>query len=400
MSVALGLTIRWAYTTHKHGRDAEARRKDLEKLRELGRTIPRGEGVQAALQQFARRLMEIFDIEGAAIYDRTSGQIIRAGAGAVFIADEQLRVAAGQATPITAAHGVCIAALRSNGHTTGSLAINGAISPGLLELLVQEFEVWLATVRAAENARQAKRARAAEDLKSAVLDALAHEIRGPMGTIKIAVTTLLSNPPRSEAQGRELLILIAEEVNRIDRWVDEAARASRTEARELQPRMHPQHLRSLVRTVLKDMAPQVAGRPIPVRIDEALPMVDCDKGMIGGVLSQLLDNALKYSPARSPISIACESQDNAAIISVADRGPGVADDERERIFDEYFRGRAAKPGVRGTGLGLPSAKRVVEAHGGSMWVTSRPEGGAVFHFSIPFAKEAPGDCTQSLDCRR
>ena len=400
MSVALGLAAGWIYTIRPRSQEEESRRKGLDKLHELARGLPHGGSFEAALPRFAGRLVEIFDLEGAAVYNRGSEQIFRAGSGAVFISDEQLRNAARHAGPMTAGNGISTAPVRSNGQAAGSLAIKGAISPGTLELLAQELEVGLASMRAAENARRAERARAAEDLKSAVLDTLAHEIRGPMGTIKIAVTTLISAPAAGEAQRRELLALIVEEVDRIDRWVDDAARASRMEALELQPRIQPRHLRSLVRAVLKDMAPQVAGRTIPVRIEETLPMVDCDEGMIGGVLSQLLDNALKYSPARSPISIACESQRDAAVVSVADRGPGVPEDERERIFDEYFRGRAAKPGVRGTGLGLTSAKRVVEAHGGNMWVTSRPEGGAVFHFSLPFAKEAADECTQGLDCRR
>jgi two-component system sensor histidine kinase KdpD len=103
------------------------------------------------------------------------------------------------------------------------------------------------------------------------------------------------------------------------------------------------------------------------------------------VLKQLLNNALKYSPEDSPLTVSAEFTGAAIVIDVVDRGPGVAEDERGLIFERYYRGRAGRADLQGTGLGLPAAKCIVQAHGGEIWVTSPPEGGAAFHVSLPTA---------------
>jgi two-component system sensor histidine kinase KdpD len=105
--------------------------------------------------------------------------------------------------------------------------------------------------------------------------------------------------------------------------------------------------------------------------------------MIARVVKQLLNNALKYSPAGAPLAISAERSGAAIVINVVDSGPGVAEDERERIFEKYYRGRASRSRTPGTGLGLSSAKSIVEAHGGKIWVTAAPGGGAAFHVSLP-----------------
>jgi signal transduction histidine kinase len=103
------------------------------------------------------------------------------------------------------------------------------------------------------------------------------------------------------------------------------------------------------------------------------------------VLKQLLANPLKYSPQDSPLTVSVNFKVAAIIIDVVDRGPGIEDEERERIFEKYYRGRAARSGASGTGLGLASARSIVRAHGGEIWVTSPPTGGAAFHVSLPAA---------------
>ena len=124
-------------------------------------------------------------------------------------------------------------------------------------------------------------------------------------------------------------------------------------------------------------------RPVEVRVPESLPPAECDQNMIARVLKQLLSNALKYSPDGSPLTISAEFTGAAIVIDVVDRGPGVTDEERERIFEKYYRGKAATSRVPGTGLGLASARSIVQAHGGEIWVTSPPAGGSAFHVSLP-----------------
>lgn len=223
----------------------------------------------------------------------------------------------------------------------------------------------------------------AEDLKSAILDAMAHEIRNPLGSAKLAVTTLLSPHAGSESNKREMLAIIDQELGRIDRFIDETVEMSRLEATELSLRKEPHDLARLIPTAIEEMRPLTDRRSIQVSVPESLPPAECDKQMILHVLKQLVGNALKYSPQDSPLAVSAEFTGEAIVIDVVDHGPGVDEAERERIFEKYYRGRATRSRIPGTGLGLASARSIVQAHGGQIWMTNQPAGGAAFHVSLP-----------------
>ncbi len=124
-------------------------------------------------------------------------------------------------------------------------------------------------------------------------------------------------------------------------------------------------------------------RPVDVRLQDALPAADADSDFVQQVLKQLLDNAMKYSPSGSPLTISARAGDGRLVLSVADRGSGIGEEEQIRIFDKFFRAPEHRFRVPGTGMGLAIAKGIVEAHGGKIWVTSEPGQGSVFSFSLP-----------------
>lgn len=225
----------------------------------------------------------------------------------------------------------------------------------------------------------------AEELKSAVLDAMAHEVRNPLNSVKLAATTLLSEYDGNELNRRELLTIIEEEANRMDRVIDESMRLARLDADRLSLRKEPQSVAHLIPAVIEEMSALVGVRPIELRVPESLPHAEFDRDMILHVLKQLLSNALKYSPEGSPLTVAAGFIEGSVVIDVVDRGPGVPDEERDRIFDKHYRGKAARSGIRGTGMGLASARAIMQAHGGQIWMTSPPAGGAAFHVSLPVA---------------
>jgi len=223
----------------------------------------------------------------------------------------------------------------------------------------------------------------AEELKSAILDAMAHEIRNPLGSAKLAVTTLLSPQAGSESNKREMLTIIDQELGRIDRFIEETAQMARLEAKELSLKKEPQNLARLIPDAIQEMRPLTDRRFIQVSVPESLPPAECDKEMIVHVLKQLVGNAVKYSPDDSPLAVSAEFTGEAIVIDVVDHGPGVDEAERDRIFEKYYRGRATRSRIPGTGLGLASAKSIVQAHGGQIWMTNQPAGGAAFHVSLP-----------------
>jgi PAS domain S-box-containing protein len=223
----------------------------------------------------------------------------------------------------------------------------------------------------------------AEELKSAILDAMAHEIRNPLGSAKLAVTTLLSPHAGSESNKQEMLTIIDQELGRIDRFIDETAQMARLEAKDLSLKKEPQNLARLIPAAMEEMRPLTDRRSVELSIPESLPPAECDKEMILHVLKQLVSNAVKYSPDDSPLAVSAEFTGEAIVIDVVDHGPGVDDAERDRIFEKYYRGRAIRSRIPGTGLGLASARSIVQAHGGQIWMTNQPAGGAAFHVSLP-----------------
>ena len=123
-------------------------------------------------------------------------------------------------------------------------------------------------------------------------------------------------------------------------------------------------------------------RPVTVNVAPELPLVDADPEFAAQVVKQLVENALKYSPGGSPVVVSAERRDARIVIGVADRGPGIEENERTRIFDKFFRGRRHRFDTKGTGMGLAIAKGIVEAHGGRIWVESEPGQGSVFYFAL------------------
>jgi two-component system sensor histidine kinase KdpD len=141
---------------------------------------------------------------------------------------------------------------------------------------------------------------------------------------------------------------------------------------------------------LREIHDVVEGHPVLVNIGPDLPLVKADFGLIEHVLINLLENAAKYAPGGSEIVVSARPVERMMLVSVADRGPLIPVDERERIFDKFHRAQRSKS-VSGSGLGLSICRGIVEAHGGMIWVDSPLERGNRFTFSLPLSRqgEAP-----------
>lgn len=367
--------------------EAVQRREEVEKLYQVADVISQGENREAILQRLGGALKEILELEAVAIYDTADGRVCRSGIRAGEITDAQLRDVAICGNPFSdMASAVSVVPVHESGELAGSIGIAGVgVSPILLKAIAEKVGGALSKARVAESLKEAEISRRADDLKSAIYDALAHEARGPLSSINIAATALLSEQPGNAAQQREMLTIIKEEVERMNQWIEEAARTVRTGTRDFTLTKAPQDVRVLVSGALAPLGPLLCDRLVGVQIEETLPMADCDAEMTQHVLKLLLDNALKYSPPGTPITISSSVDGGTIDIGVSDAGPGVPEDEQARIFEKHYRGSHHSSSVPGTGLGLASARHLVEWQGGAIWVINRPEGGAAFHFSLPVA---------------
>jgi two-component system sensor histidine kinase KdpD len=230
-----------------------------------------------------------------------------------------------------------------------------------------------------ERASHAKALEQSERLKSALLDAVTHDLRTPLTSIKASVTTLLDDPAATfgqaetgalDAEGRrEMLEVIDEETDRLNRFIEGLVEMARIEAGEMHLRRRWGSVEEIITTALERAAPLTRQHRIQVRLDNELPTVRVDDRSIAEVVYTLVDNAAKYSPAGTTINIGAKSADEQTVrLSVEDEGPGIPFELRERVFDKFFRamrdGDASTSQPSGTGMGLAIAKGIVEAHGG------------------------------------
>ena len=373
--------------------EALRRREEIEGLYRLSDSIAEIDTVEALVNRLGASLVEIFSLEAVAIHILATGRIERSGTPGAPIADEQLRQVAASGNSFSDSQsGATIEPIRDAAEIWGSIGMAGhGLSFRFVGVIAQRVGTAIRRLRLADQSKQAEIARKADDLKSAVFDALAHEAKGPLGTMNIAATTLLSDRPGDVAQQREMVTIIKEEVDRLRRWIDDTIQMSRADSSQLTLHKAPHDVRSLVSSALDALGPRTGGRQIRVDLAESEPIAHCDEELIHRVLYLLLDNAIKYSPPGSPIAIISTPDDDTGMIvlTVADAGPGVPRDEQARIFDKHYRGSLHSSTVPGMGLGLSSARCLVESHGGEIWVTNRPEGGAAFHFSLPSSDGVP-----------
>jgi len=239
---------------------------------------------------------------------------------------------------------------------------------------------------AVERLSRAEAARESEQLRSALLDSVTHEFRTPLTGIKAAVTSLLSPQPLDPSERAELLSIINEESDRLNRLVGEAAEMAQLQAGQVKLDLAPHDIREAVDRAIVEAKLALAKHTVEVQIPENLPPIRMDVVRIGEVIIHLVENAAKYSPAGTTIHVSAEVRGHTLMTSVADHGPGIDDFEQPLIFDKFYRGRNQRMRIHGAGMGLAIAKAIVEAHGGTIGVTSQLGRGSVFYFMLPEAQ--------------
>jgi two-component system sensor histidine kinase KdpD len=224
-----------------------------------------------------------------------------------------------------------------------------------------------------------------DELKSALLSAVSHDLRTPLASIKAAATALLQPDfAWDDHEGKALLEAIDEEADRLNRLVTNLLDLSRIEGGQLNLALDWYDASALIAESLERCRPLLAEHDVSVELPEQDVLLEVDFVMITEVLSNLIENAAKYSPVGGAISISARLQGPMMEFSVRDEGVGVAPDEQARIFDKFYRVES-KYRPTGSGMGLAISRGFVEAHGGRIWVRSNPERGSTFSFTVPIA---------------
>jgi two-component system, OmpR family, sensor histidine kinase KdpD len=367
---------------------ANRRRREIEQLYAFSQKLL-GEGnVIQLLNAIPNHIVDAFEAGAASLFLAEKQKFYRSGYGTLQVGEEQLKAAYDREEPlIDAARGFCYAPVKLGTKAIGSFGISG--SPPLrqtLEAMGTLMGIAIERARAIEQLGKTEADRQSERLKSALLDSITHNFRTPLTSIKASVTSLLSERPPSQEQRRELLDIINEECDRLNRLVEDASEMARLEAGEVELEFQAVPVQELVDSSLASCRKALGSRDVRIRLGSDLPAVRADLSRAKEVLVQLIENANLYSPKERPITVAAESNGGSVVFSVADQGPGIDALEQGMIFDKFYRGREQRAVVQGTGMGLPIAKAIVEAHGGTLNVTSQRGHGSVFTFTLPAAR--------------
>ena len=379
------------FSTQAKKRTLEAmdRQREMEKLYALSRSILLMEPSRPVPKQLAMQIAQSFAAVAVALYDRDSGEFFRAGPEDFADTDGRLRQAAVEGTLFRDAGArSVVTSVRLGARPIGSLGIRGvALSDSALQGLTNLVAIGLERMRVQDAASRAEAARQSDELKSTLLDALAHEFKTPLTSIKAASTALLASNALRPEQQRELLSIMDEETDRLSVLVTEAIQMARIEAGRVILRRESHSVQDLVESVLMKLRTVVEDRNIQVNITAGLLPVWVDGELIEVALRQLIDNALKYSPKGSPVSLTAESQDGRVMVSLTDQGPGIPEAEQTRIFEKFYRAEGSRHQIPGAGLGLVIAREIIHAHGGEIWVESQPGEGSIFRFTLPFSEK-------------
>lgn len=220
-----------------------------------------------------------------------------------------------------------------------------------------------------------------ETLRNTLLSSVSHDLRTPLTAITGAVSTLLQNDVTIDKNGRlELLETIHEEAEHLNRIIRNILDMTRLESGAIKINKEWQSLEEMAGMVLGRLVEKLKDHPLTTKLPADLPLIHCDGLLMGQVLTNLLENAVKYTPQGTPIELSASIQGDTVRVELADRGPGIPPGSEEHIFEKFVRGQATGGGV---GLGLTICRTIIAAHGGKIWAENRPDGGAVFHFTLP-----------------
>jgi two-component system sensor histidine kinase KdpD len=264
----------------------------------------------------------------------------------------------------------------------------GADSLRLLEALGSQVGLAIERENLSRQAQLAQLQIEGERMRNILLSSVSHDLRTPLTVIAGSASSLVEGEKNLDpATKQELAQSIYEEARRLDRLVHNLLEMSRLQSGQAMLNKEWHVLEEVIGCALAQLDSQLQDHPVRIDLPTDLPLVQIDALLLERVVINLLENSLKYTPPGTSLEISGSLQEQELLVAVADRGPGLPPGEEERIFEKFY--QVAPGSARGAGLGLTICRSIIEAHGGRIWAANRPEGGAVFTFTIPLLAGAP-----------
>jgi two-component system, OmpR family, sensor histidine kinase KdpD len=377
---------RLSATAKKRALNAIEHQQDVERLYTFSRAILLIDDSAPFAKQLIQKVAEVFKLSAAVLYERHTGAFYRAGPAEFEGLDDQLRDAAlHNATYADPEKRRLITTIRLGSEPIGSVALQGSLMPdAVLQGMANLIAIGLERAKAQDLSQQMEAARRGEQLRTALLDALAHEFKTPLTSIKAATTALLDNPGQTPETSTELLQIADEETDRLGELIDRSLEMARLEAGQFEIHTEAVDVCEAVREVIRAFPSEEAR--IEIRCDESLQPMSADARLVRLAVKQVLDNALKYSPPECPVAVVVRRSGETVSIEVTDRGKGIPAHEQSRVFERFYRSPSVQRLIPGSGLGLSIVQSIIRAHNGELSVSSRP-GETTFRIVLPIDKK-------------
>lgn len=266
----------------------------------------------------------------------------------------------------------------------------------MLETFASQTALAIERATLASEAQQAHVTAETERMRAALLSSVSHDLRTPLAVITGATSTLLHGQDALDPTTKDDLLRTAyEESERLNRLVGNLLDMTRLEAGAIRVRKEWQPLEEVIGAAIgrvehsPETAQALRDHPLTVELSPELPLVPLDGAVIEQVLVNLLDNALKHTPAGTAVGVRAWAEPGRIVVEVADRGPGLPPGDEREVFEKFYRGQPPADGRESVGLGLAICRGMIDAHGGQIWAEPRPGGGVAFRFALPLEGEPP-----------
>ncbi|HEX4652002.1 MAG TPA: ATP-binding protein [Granulicella sp.] len=382
------LASRLSNQVRSHAREAERSRSQVQKLYELSQHILLIDRQKPVDQQLATLIQATFEMRGVALWNAQNLQLARSG-DCSDVTDDEVRATysmeyAGDDVSSATSRRV----LRLGTRSIGSIVLCGhSLDAASINAMLSLTAIAIERARSFSAETSAEAARQSEQLRAAVLDGLAHAFKTPLTTIISSSSGLLTMDTLPPMEKR-LVALIDRQAEQLNDLTTNLLRTARLDKVDLKLRREQIDLLELIKGSIDAASQELSGHQVDVQPVRPGSAVWADRQLLQMAILQLFDNAAKYGSPDSPITIGVHEEAAEALISVRNEGCLIAPEEKEKIFQRFYRSPGSDHRASGTGIGLSVVKRITEAHHGRVWVTSDRQNGTTFFLALPrMAKE-------------
>lgn len=332
--------------------------------------------------QLAERIRVALRLEAVAIYDADLQETYLAGTWWPDVENRIRSICIFETVRDDAATGLRQRVLRIGGLPIGALLLRGEAASATVDSVAALVAITFDRYHSFANENRIESARQAEQLRTTVLDYLAHAYKTPLTVIRAASSGLTETGTYTPSQSA-LLLLIDEQTQLLDQLTTRLLQTARLEAHDLALHAERISVLSLIDEAVAEAREHLAAMRISVTVSPEDLTLHGDRSLLRALLTQFIDNAGKYGQADTTITISAVQRSVAVLLTVHNFGPPIPAEEQEHVFERFFRASGSTQTASGTGIGLSIARRAAQAHGGDVWVTSNANDGTTFYASIP-----------------